>query len=247
MFYILEIYWRFKYLLIAIIFFINVCYFYEQELFQICFYLNIFSIKTEKMLDHYIYTNPLEIFNIYLQICVILLWYFIIPYFIYILGDFLKPAVYQFEYKKFQKFFIHIYSVLYLFNFCAFYFLLPIFWLYLENFNGTSFLINENITFELKIADYYSFLFNFFISFNLFLLLWLTFFTFLKKKNLINIKNFYLIINLVFFLGLPLDLIFQCLGAIFIYLLIELIIFFFIFFYKIKKFLKFKKELHSLN
>ena len=148
--------------------------------------------------------------------------------------DFVKTSSYKLEYKKINFFYIFFFWAFILFNIIFPLFLIPKIWLFFEKIN---ILITSTqafqIFYELKINEYFSFLFLILIYLNVCLLVIIFFFSFLvqlKIQYIITFKKiFYLINSLIATFLSPPDILSQiflffCLSLLFEILLLYLIL-----------------------
>ena len=182
MFYLKEIFLRFKYSSLTFLFILLICYKYKNILFLLVI-LSILDYKpnTISNLDHFIYTHPTELFQTYVWLILFLAILFILPYLFWQLLDFLKSSLYVFEYKKLKLLFLLVFLFVLLLNFLSFFFLFPKIWFWFYEFNDMTNNFNPglNFFFELKVIDYFLFLFDFLYFLNItFLLIIILFFFF---------------------------------------------------------------------
>ncbi len=195
MFYIKEFILHFKYVCLSFFFFFFNFYFYKNLIFI------FFSDILQNSVLHFIYTNPFELLNIYIDLYIYLSFYFIFPFIFWHIIDFLKTGFFIYEFQFLTYYLISFCISFYFFNtFCLFY-LLPKFWIIFEVFNNSSlFFLFVNIFYELKIADYFQFLFNFLMIFNMSFFFFFSIynlFIFLGVKKLIYYKIFLIVINIL--------------------------------------------------
>ena len=246
MFYIKELIFRVQYFLFSLSLTLILCYIYRNLLL----YLLTFSVLSSNNdsnisgVDYFIYTHPSELLTIYFLAVFYFSGLFLLPFIFWNFLDFLKSSLLTSEYYFLLKLFLILVSIIGFSNLFCFLNLLPTFWIFFESFNNLSDKINNELKFflELRIQDYFLFLSSFLYLVNvcLFFLLSICFlFSFYGIKTLLHWKKLFIFFNIVFATLLsPPDvysqlLIFGTLTAIF-----EIIIFFYIFYYKTCKYIK---------
>jgi len=249
MFYLKEIFLRLKYSLLAFLFILFICYTYKNILFLIVI-LSILDSKDNTSfsdLNHFIYTHPTELFQTYIWLIVFLTTLFIIPYIFWQILDFLKSSLYLFEYNNLKLFLNFFFFFILILNYLGFFILFPKIWFWFENFNTITKNFNSglNFFFELKVIDYFLFLFDFLYLLNISLILITILFfliTFLGLNNLINWKKLFIFLNIVFATLLsPPDVYTQIILLLLFTLLLEFFICILIIKLKIIKYLIFNK------
>ncbi len=180
MFYIYELALRNFFLFLSFSFTSFICYTYRKDLF---FILLLPSFQTNHPITHLIFTNPVEVFKISIFIVLLFTFLFWLPYLLWNCLDFLRPALYSNEVKKFQKY-LFLGFLFFLFgNLSTYYFCLPTLWDFFSSFEERTQLID--IVLELKAESYFDFIFdtlllsNFLLFSNIFFFLLL-----LKISNL---------------------------------------------------------------
>jgi sec-independent protein translocase protein TatC len=245
MFYLKEIFLRFKYSCLTVFFILLICYKYKSILFLIVL-LSILDYKDSPTItfDHFIYTHPTELFQTFICLTLFLTFLFVLPYLCWQVLDFIKSSLHLFEYnflKTILKFFgLFCFSL----NLLGFFVLFPKVWFWFLEFNASTNDLNPglNFFFELKVLDYFSFLFDFLYFLNFALLVISVLFMLLTRlglKNLVNWKKLFIFSNIVFATLLsPPDILTQIVLLLLFTLLLELFICLLIFQFKIKNFLK---------
>jgi Sec-independent protein secretion pathway component TatC len=214
MFYLVEVFLRFKYLIFSFSLLIAICFIYNKYLMFLFIYPIITYQKSLQLTYYFIYTNPTELFVTYSYLILFLSTSFLLPNIFWQFRDFLKTSSYQLEYKKFNFFYIIFFWVFILFNIIFPLFLIPKIWLLFEKIN---ILITSTqafqIFYELKINEYFSFLFIILVYLNISLVIIIFFFSFLvqlKIQYIITLKKiFYLINSLIATFLSPPDLLSQ--------------------------------------
>ncbi len=180
MFYIYELALRNFFLFLSFSLTSFICYTYRKDLF---FILLLPSFQTNHPITHLIFTNPVEVFKISIFIVLLFTFLFWLPYLLWNCLDFLRPALYSNEVKKFQKY-LFLGFLFFLFgNLSTYYFCLPTLWDFFSSFEERTQLID--IVLELKAESYFDFIFdtlllsNFLLFSNIFFFLLL-----LKISNL---------------------------------------------------------------
>lgn len=245
MFYLKELFLRFKYSCLAFLFILLICYKYKNILFLIVI-LSILDYKQSPSItfDHFIYTHPTELFQTFLGLTFFLTFLFILPYLCWHMLDFLKPSLHLFEYTLLKTILIFFGLFCFTLNLLGFFVLFPKVWFWFLEFNTSTNNFNPglNFFFELKVLDYFSFLFDFLYFLNLSLILILILFGFLKYlglKNLVNWKKLFIFFNIVFATLLsPPDILTQIVLLLLFTVLLEFFINLLIFQFKTENFLK---------
>lgn len=203
MFYLREFFYRLYYCLMSLILILIFCLLYKNVLF-IIFFFSILTISDSSLLlniDHFIYTHPIELFNIYIIIIYIFFFYFIFPYLIWQVLDFLKTGFYTKEFQKIKFLYLLSCFIFLSCNLGAVFYLLPHLWSIFYSLNSTfEFKMLIDIYYELKIKDYFFFIFLLLYYINLFLiflfLIYLIIMT-LPISKLIKQKKIFILINLL--------------------------------------------------
>ena len=245
MFYIKEIFFRFQYLLMSFFLVFVVNYYYKNLLlFLLTFIIMITDANSRiKGVDYFICTHPSELLTIYITMVFYFSWLVVFPQCLWQILDFLKSSLYKFEYVNFFRFLIFLTLVITFFNLFCFLGLFPNFWFFFESFSR---MINKdnilNVFLELKLYDYFLFLSDFVYLTNIclfFLLLLCMVFLYYGLKYLIHWKKLFIFINIVFATLLsPTDVSSQLLIFVVLTFIFEFTIFFYIFYFKILKYMK---------
>ena len=247
MFYINEFFFRLKFFILSVSMFFFICYIYNKNLLFIFLYPILKCILLNNFICYFIYTDPTEIFIITFFIIFILFLYLYIPYFLWQLLDFFKSSFYCFEYNKINKIYIYFIFFILLINYFLVFFFLPKIWLFFDTYNNFI-ILNQilEIYTELKIKEYYYFIFNilYSINFSLFFIYFFLFFlTNIKVIYLLSKRKLFFFLNLVFATLLsPPEVSGQIIILIFLTFICELLLFFNIL--DIKKYLMFNKAIN---
>ncbi len=230
MLYISEIYYRFFYFLIALIFSILVLYINKNDII----FITIIPITFENnLIDYFIFTEPREILFFYIYSCFNFLLFSLIPYILFIIFDFIKSAVYAKEWIKMEKIKYKLLYIYIIINFITFFIGLPIFWEFFSSFQQNSNLFTFFL--ELSAIKYFYYFNSIFILTNLLQILFFISLIFFFNRRfstiLINKKYLYLIFLIFSTLITPPDLLLQIFIFCNLYICLEILIF--LYFYKI--------------
>jgi len=202
MFYLNELFLRFKFSIFSFLLILLVCFFYKDIL------LIIFSIPILKLpsniiseFSNIIYTHPLELFKIHFFFAIIISLYLFIPYIIWHVLDFLKSSIIKYNYKiLLNKTFISI-TTFFSVNIFIFYYFLPNIWFFFKKFNNSN---SSNkvlkFFFELRVEEYFNFVLDFLYLTNILIFLFLFFFAVIiifGVSNIIFWKKLFIFINIV--------------------------------------------------
>lgn len=127
---------------------IFVMYFYKETLIY-----NITQINKNYCFTYFyfIYTNLVEIFNVYIKVIIFLANQIIILYFFYHLFFFFSPALYKLEYKSFYKIFRRVLLMWILFGLFFSYVFMPLTWFFFLSFQN---FVSISLYFEAKINEF---------------------------------------------------------------------------------------------
>jgi len=243
MFYFKEFFLRLFYLFFSFFLTFAICFIYKDTiLFLFSFFLISEANKLNIGFDHFIYTHPLELVTIFILLCIILSFFTALPFLFWQLLDFLKTGLYIKELFIIKCLIIFFLFFIYFLNFISLIILFPKIWFFFESFNTMALknsLLSNSIFFELKLQDYFSFLFDFFFNINLiiFLVLFLLFFVhYIGLIFLIRWKKLFIFLNIVFATLLsPPDVYSQLIIFVFLNIFLELFLVFYIIYLKLKK------------
>lgn len=246
MFYIKELIFRVQYFLASLSLALILCYVYRNLLL----YLLTFSVLSTNNnsdisgVDYFIYTHPSELLTIYFLAVFYFSGLFLLPFLLWNFLDFLKSSLLASEYYLLLQSFLILVLIIVFSNIFCFLNLFPTFWIFFESFNNLSDKANNELHFflELRIQDYFLFLSSFLYLVNvcLFFLLSICFsFSFYGIKTLLHWKKLFIFFNIVFATLLsPPDVYSQLLIFGILTVIFEIIIFFYIFYYKTCKYIK---------
>lgn len=233
MFYFNELWVRFFFSLFYFFFLLALCFFYKHLFFY------FFSLPIITTTKHLIYTNPIEFITSYFFMILFICFCFYMFYLFWQILDFLKSALYVYEYKLYFKTFYKNIIVLFGFNVLVIYTFLPYTWHSFECFNVYLTKVNTlNFFLELKVLEYLNFLQCHLITLNtIYLLLFVL--SFFKIKTFIFLKKVYCLFNILFStLFSTMDLYSQFLFLVLLQLFFELYLFLNILVYKFNKNIK---------
>jgi sec-independent protein translocase protein TatC len=246
MFYIKELIFRVQYFLLSLSLTLILCYVYRNLLL----YLLTFSVLSTNNnsnisgVDYFIYTHPSELLTIYFLVVLYFSGLFLFPFCVWNFLDFLKSSLLSSEYYFLLQLILFLILIISFSNIFCFLNLFPTFWTFFESFNNLSNKINDELNFflELRIQDYFLFLSSFLYLINIclfFLLFICLFFSLYGIKTLLHWKKLFIFFNIVFATLLsPPDVYSQLLIFVTLTVIFEIIIFFYIFYYKICKYIK---------
>jgi sec-independent protein translocase protein TatC len=233
MFYFKELYFRFIFIIYAIICIYTYCYIFKNNIINII--IAPFILLNVPFNNTFIQTDPSELFFVILNIILIITCFFIIPYILWTILDFFKTAFYINEYKIIKRYIVFFSLIVYSFNVLALFLLFPLVWNFFSSFNDISF---EYINFNklIKVNTYMYFLCNFFKITNMFFVFLIIIYILVFIKGirfLLKFKKFFMVINILVatFLSPP-DVFIQI--FIFLFLQVILEIFHFFFLYELK-------------
>lgn len=202
-------------------------------LFQ--YFLSFIVLQLDLLVDKIIYTHPLEFFQIYLIIILYTVYFCIFPYLLWQILDFCSSSVYINELQA-LKLYLNVYIFLYfLLNIFNLYFFLPKLWEFIHEFTLTTI----EVSFELKIIDYFYFLIEILYFFNLILILFFFFYFFIFITGityLLSIKKLCFVLNIMFATLLsPPDIFSQLIFVICLTCVLESLLFVMLVFFKLTK------------
>lgn len=151
------------------------------------------------LIQHLIYTHPAELLIALINLNIFFVLILITPYLIWLIIDFLRPALILNEYKKLLKFYNTSNIIILMFNMFLFSNIFPSIFKFFQSYN--SFELNGiNIKFELKIIEFLDFNYNIFCLINILLLLLFFFFIVINLKGILfynTNKKFFIFFNIV--------------------------------------------------
>jgi len=236
MFYIREFLYRFFYSLFSFVLVLTLFFNYSDLLFWL---INIFfNFIDFQQNNFFIFTHPLEIFNVSINLVLFFSFIFTVPYTIWLIFDFFKTAFYLNEIKNIKNKLNILFTYFIIINIFNFIYFLPFLWKFINNFNNIIFK-SIFISMELRIENYFEFLTKYFILSNILFLILLLLYTFIFFNNLILIiknKNILTTINIfIATLFSPPEVFFQILLFSFFFTFYEINIFLLILFKKFNK------------
>jgi sec-independent protein translocase protein TatC len=161
---LIELQWRFIYLILGNILYFCVFYLYSIELS----YLLIKPLLSLLISENFIYTNLIDVFLIELKLA---FWFSIFLnfwLFCYHTILFIKPGIYKFEFIRLIKIFL-LFLFFVIFSLILFYnIFIPLFWSFFlakESFFGNIIQLN----FEIRLTEYFKLIFVFILYFFLFI------------------------------------------------------------------------------
>lgn len=196
MFYFKEVFFRIFFIFFSFFLLIFLFFNYFELLFWL---LNLYFIFSNFQKNKYfIFTHPLEIFNVSINLILFFSFFFIIPFIIWSIFDFFKTALYKKEYVYFKIQLNYVFKYFVFINIISLLFILPTFWLFLNSLND-NILNNILINMELRIEYYLNFLLYYFIISNIFFIILLLIYLFfsnlifvIKNKNLLILINIFI-------------------------------------------------------
>jgi sec-independent protein translocase protein TatC len=199
MFYLTELFFRFKYSFLSLSLSIFIAYFYKNILFIL---LTFPLLDYFYNLNNFIYTHPTELLTIHFLLILLISLTFQIPYILWHFLDFTKTSLLKNEYFKMLKVLIICTFFLIIFNFLFFFIIFPKFWLFFYSFSF-SFHESQTLNFflELRVQEYFNFVISFIYSVNLFILIFFAIFFLILMfgfEKLLYWKKLFLFCNIVF-------------------------------------------------
>jgi len=244
MFYFKELFVRFQYLVFSFLLTVFILYSYKGIIFILLTIplidLNYDHTETLNSYSNFIYTRPAELLTIHFFSIFCISIVIQTPYALWHLVDFIKSSLFLEEYKKIIKILISLFVSFTVFNSLCFFFIFPKIWSFFQKFNT---LVNQsenlNFSLELSVQDYFLFVLGFIYFVNIFIVIFysLTFFMLIfGVENFIYWKKLFIFINIVFATLLsPPDVYSQIVILIFLSVLLELILFTFVYLSKVNK------------
>ena len=245
MLYLKELYLRFYFLTFSFFTVLVVFWIYKKNLLTLLTFSLLNSLVADggkNVFEHLIYTNPTEIFSIYLSLVLYFSVLLTFPYCIWHFLDFLRSSFYIEEYFNIKSIVINIFLFLFLTNLLGVLICFPYIWSFFNIFNHQNEL-NCLLSFslELRVQEYFNFFFTFLYLINVasFLVLGiLLILSFLDLQQKLYWKKLFTFFNVVFATLLsPPDVFSQL-----IFLLVLIFLFEFVTFFSIIK-LKLNKEI----
>jgi len=196
MLYIKELYFKIIFLAVSCIFVFIILYFNKFNLIWLITSPLLYYLKKTLFSGIFIYTHPIELFNVIFNLILYFTLIIMFPYMIWLIIDFFKAGLFSYEYLFIKNQILIIIFINTLLNIIGFSFFLPSIWVFFESFN-TNNIDDIKILMEIKIQDYFYFLFNYMstlnfinliICFYLYFIFYLTNLTLKNKKILITLN-----------------------------------------------------------
>lgn len=240
MFYFKDLFIRFQYFLFSFFVTISIAYYYKRVLFIL---LTLSLADFNSCFDYsssFIYTHPTELLTIHFLSILLVSSILQVPFFFWHILDFIKSSLINNEYIKVFKILISLFLVFLVFNFICFTFIFPKLWFFFQSFNN---LVNqsENLKFffELSVQDYFYFVLDFLYFVNIFIgifYLLLVLIVVFGVEKFIYWKKLFIFLNIVFATLLsPPDVYSQIVLLFFLTILLEFVLFVFLFLLKLNK------------
>ena len=238
MFYLNEFFLRLKYIFLSFILTLLCLIIYKDLLIPL---ISFSLLNTSEKFGSFIYTNPTELLKVQLYVILVFAFFLIIPLLIWNFLEFVKSSLFKPEYERITQILIFFLLFFYFSNFFVNFKLFPKIWCFFENFNFSDnsfgFL---SFSSELKIEEYLNFFINFTSIVNSFLFLFLALLFLILRfgvSNLLKWKKLFILLNIVFATLLsPPDVYSQLTILVFLTLILETSILFFLYITKISKY-----------
>jgi len=204
MFYIKELYLRFYYLIFSSIIVLGVLWLYKKNLLTLLTFslLNKLVTNSEIFFEHLIYTNPAEVFYIYLSLVLCFSLLLILPLFIWHTIDFLRSSLYNNEFYTLNYCITGVFCFVCLTNTFSVLIIFPYIWNFFNLFNKSNELTSLlSFSLELRVQEYFNFFFSFLYLVNLSTLFFLILMLFLSRLDLkkkLYWKKLFTFFNVVF-------------------------------------------------
>ena len=199
MFYFNELFLRFKFISFSCVLILFSCYIYKNVLLTV-FSFSLLNLPLNSFKD-FIYTHPIELFQVHLYFSVLICVYLALPLYIWHILDFLKSSLTKYNYTSYLSQSVVIVLIFFLSNIISFYYLLPNIWFFFTEFNTSGDTSNLlNFFFELRIQEYFNFVIDFLYLTNIFISLFLFLYFlifFFGLSNIIYWKRLFIFINIV--------------------------------------------------
>ncbi len=243
MFYLKELYFRFYYTVFSFLSVLGVLWLYKKNLLTLLTFSlwNNMVAKTNLVFEHFIYTNPTEVFSTYLHLVLYFSLLLITPFFVWQIVDFSKSSLYQIEYSSLINKLLNTFFFVFSINIISFLIIFPYIWKFFNLFNQeneSSHLLTFSL--ELKVQEYFNFFFTFIYLVNFFAIVLLILLFVLSRLNLkkkLYWKKLFTFFNVVFATLLsPPDVFSQLFFLIVLTFFLEVIVIFSVLFIKIDKY-----------
>jgi Sec-independent protein secretion pathway component TatC len=195
------------------------------------------------MINHFIYTHPVELFSVQVLLMLYFSLLFHFPFLFWQIIDFFKSSLTAFEYSRIYILIIIVFSFLFMINTITCFYLFPSIWLFFVNFNHMS-----KFFLELRIQEYFFFVKDFIYLLNesiLFSIFLFTFFVFNGFHVLLRWKKLFIFLIMMFstFLSPP-EICSQLLLFFFFMFFFELIVLVYIIIVKFYKYIIISKVIY---
>lgn len=172
MFYLNELLFRLKFLLLSWFLVLSCCSFYKNNLLLlVSFSLLALNSNSSTIFNNFIYTHPIELLKIQFFSSFVLSLIIMIPYFLWTLFDFLRSSLTTTTYKVFVNLIVIIFFSVLTINLFSISYLLPILWIFFQTFNHETNSKTFNFFLELRVQEYFDFVLEFLYSINIFAIL----------------------------------------------------------------------------
>ena len=167
MFYLNELFLRLKFFSLSFLLVILFSYAYKNSLLLIFSFSLLTSASADLTgLSDLIYTHPIELVKIHMLSALLLSCFLILPYFFWMILDFFRSSLTKANYFRFRYFLRQFSFYVFTFNFLSFVYFLPLLWSFFQNFNITSEVLTPlTFFFELRVQEYFNFVFLFVLTF----------------------------------------------------------------------------------
>lgn len=232
MFYIKEFYFKTFFLTISCIFVFIILYFNKFNLIWLITSPLLYYLKKTTFSGIFIYTHPIELFNVILNLILYFTLIFLFPYIIWLLLDFFKPGLHIYEYLIIKNQIKRILIVTIILNILGFSYFLPSIWIFFESFNINK-IEDIKILMEIKIQDYFYFMFDYILTLNFINSIICLYLYFILYSTVLILRNKKILITFNIICATiisPPEFIFQIILFLILQILSESLIFFYLFF-----------------
>lgn len=227
MHYLNDFLFRFIYWIVGTIFFVSLLYL-NRDIF-ICVSI-LPSYLTKYPITHLIFIEPKEVFLFYFYTGFFIYLTFLPPYAFFALSDFLKPALYSQEWVKFVFWQKNLILLFFFINLIAYFIIFPFFWEFFVSFNLSS-LSSISFYLEISVVNYFKFFISIIILSNLIFLFLIIVFIIIYKfsfTKLVFLKPFFIALLIIISTILtPPAVEDQLMLFLFLYVILEMILFLF--------------------
>ena len=232
MFYIRELYLKFLLLLWSFSCVFIVLYFNKFNLIWLTTSPLLYYLKNTSFFGVFIYTHPIELFNVIINLTLYFTIIILFPYFLWLIMDFFKSGFYLYEYLLVKQQTMCILFVVLFFNFIEFIYFLPSIWIFFESFTDNK-IEDIKILMEIKIQDFFYFIFDYILTLNFLNLIicFYLYFIIYSITSLLKNKKLMLTLNILFATIIsPPEFIFQLILFLILLIFSESLILLFLFF-----------------